>query len=138
MVDVPLDTVPVYVRAGSVIPRLGEDRSLELWVYPGADRACWLYDDDGESYDYEGGAYRRVKVTYTDADRCVHLAAAEGDGVRQPGRRRQWLVDGTIVRFVSPDGRPLRTADGERASLRYEGREVAVYLDAGLGYLGTP
>jgi alpha-D-xyloside xylohydrolase len=61
-VAAPIDQIPVFVRAGSIVP-LGSDvqstaskQSItEIRVYPGRDADFALYDDDGTSYGYEKG-----------------------------------------------------------------------------------
>lgn len=68
-----LDRIPVYVKDGGIIPmmmprlhapRLGEKFDLEIRHYGDADGAYRLYDDDGETYNYEKGEYswRDIKV----------------------------------------------------------------------------
>ena len=61
--DAPLDVLPLYVRAGTVLPLGAEeqytgqypDAPIELRVYPGSDGEVNLYDDDGTTYRYEKG-----------------------------------------------------------------------------------
>lgn len=61
-VDAPIDTIPLFVRAGSIIPT-GEpventtqvQKLAKLRVYPGADADFTLYNDDGNTYAYEQG-----------------------------------------------------------------------------------
>lgn len=73
-VPVPLDTLPLFVRAGSILP-LGEvvphtgveQRDLRLRVYPGADARCCIYRDDGRTYAYEQGAYSLTELSWDDA-----------------------------------------------------------------------
>lgn len=69
-----LDRIPVYVKDGAILPfmeprlhapKAGEKVNLEIRHYGKADGAYRLYDDDGETFDYEKGAYswREIKVT---------------------------------------------------------------------------
>jgi alpha-D-xyloside xylohydrolase len=62
-VDAPIDTLPLFVRAGSIVPvgepvlSTNEKQALaKVLVYPGADTDFTLYDDDGKTYAYEKGA----------------------------------------------------------------------------------
>jgi alpha-D-xyloside xylohydrolase len=73
--DSPLERIPVFVRAGSIVP-MGPvrqhsddtlDAPLELHVYPGSDASFTLYEDDGDGYDYEAGAFATVEITWDDA-----------------------------------------------------------------------
>src|SRR5690606_36920188 len=64
-VSTPLDQIPLFVKAGSIIP-FGEElqysgqsnnETLEIRIYTGADGEFTLYEDEGDSYNYEDGAY---------------------------------------------------------------------------------
>jgi len=69
-VDAPLERMPIFVRAGSVVPMApvvqhsGEwpPSALQLHIYPG-DGESWLYEDDGHSLDYRAGEYRLTRFT---------------------------------------------------------------------------
>ena len=82
----PLDVLPLYVRAGTVLPLGPEeqytgadpDRTIELRVYPGADGETRLYDDDGTTYRYEKGEREMLAVHWNDAARRVDFAAVQG------------------------------------------------------------
>ena len=73
-VAAPIDQIPVFVRAGSIVP-LGADVQstaskqaiAEIKVYPGKDGAFTLYDDDGVSYGYEKGKGTLLKLQWSDA-----------------------------------------------------------------------
>ena len=60
--------IPVFVRAGSIIPVASgtAEAPLELHVYPGADATFTLYEDDGISTAYERGAYTRTQYTWNE------------------------------------------------------------------------
>ncbi len=69
----PIDRIPVFVKAGSVIPETDfalstEEQSGEIRVkvYPGADGEFCLYEDDGDGYGYEKGAYRLTMLRWND------------------------------------------------------------------------
>ncbi len=66
--DAPLDKLPLFIKAGSIIP-VGEkvqyamqkvQKPIQLFVYPGADGVYQLYEDEGESYAYEHGEYSTI------------------------------------------------------------------------------
>ncbi len=115
-----LDRVPMFVRAGSILP-LGPEmqyvgerdwRELELRVYPGADGSFTLYEDEGDNYNYERGVCSEITMTWDDAARQLTISARRGS---YPGmlRLRQFVV-------VLPDG-TSRTID-------YTGDEAVVRL----------
>lgn len=83
VVDAPLDSMPVFVRAGSIIPMCDEDiqyadqrpeHLLTLRVYPGADCDFELYEDAGDGYGYESGEYTLSSIHWDDAKREVSHA----------------------------------------------------------------
>ena len=84
---VDLETMPLYVRAGAVIPldpirqysrRAGRRVRLTLVVYPGADGTSTLYDDDGMSFEHKRGAFMRVEMSWQDTARTLRLSLAPG------------------------------------------------------------
>jgi alpha-glucosidase (family GH31 glycosyl hydrolase) len=83
-VAAPIDTIPLFVRAGSIIP-LGtmvesthQAQTIEqVRVYPGADASFTLFSDDGTTYDYEKGAGSITRLHWDDARQVLtHDGAA--------------------------------------------------------------
>lgn len=72
--DAPYERMPLYVKAGSIIPTGEEvqytsekpDMALTLYVYAGADATFTLYEDEGTNYDYEKGKYTNIPISYND------------------------------------------------------------------------
>jgi len=92
---VDLETMPIYVRAGAVLP-LGPVRQytseptsdpLALVIYPGTDGASSLYEDDGRSFDYRTGAWMKIAMSWHDARRRLSLRLAAGSRMLAPARR---------------------------------------------------
>jgi alpha-glucosidase (family GH31 glycosyl hydrolase) len=115
--DVDLATMPLYVRAGSVLP-LGPvkqytsekvDGPMTLVVYPGADGAYSLYEDDGVSFAYRRGEWMKTEIRWNDADRRLTLRLAPGSHMLPPARRRiEVRVAGeTSTRTVEFAGQPV-------------------------------
>jgi alpha-glucosidase (family GH31 glycosyl hydrolase) len=81
--EVDLETIPLYVKAGAIVPvgpvkqYTGEISSepVVLRVYPGADGAMTLYEDDGVSFDHEKGAFTRIVCSWNDGSRTLSLKA---------------------------------------------------------------
>ncbi|MFP5227532.1 MAG: TIM-barrel domain-containing protein [Acidobacteriota bacterium] len=78
---VDLKTLPLYVRAGAIVP-LGPvrqyaaepvDEPLTLQVYPGADGRFALYEDDGESFRYRQGEFTRLLCDWKDSEKVLTL-----------------------------------------------------------------
>jgi alpha-D-xyloside xylohydrolase len=88
-------TIPVYVRAGSILP-LGpvkqfadekSDAPVDLLVYPGKDGAYELYDDAGDGYAYQKGAHTLVKMTWNDGAKRLDIAPRQGRYDGMPARQ---------------------------------------------------
>ena len=85
--DAPLDRIPLYVRAGSILP-LGPEIEyadekpagpIELRIYPGADGEFDLYQDAGDGYDYEHGAHSVIPVHWSESNRTLTIGQREGN-----------------------------------------------------------
>jgi alpha-D-xyloside xylohydrolase len=77
-VNAPIDTLPLFVRAGSIVPlgapvlNTGERQAIaSVRVYPGADASFTLYNDDGKTYAYEHGKTEITKLRWDD--KAKHL-----------------------------------------------------------------
>ena len=120
MLETALNRVPMFVRAGSILPLgpemqyVGEKSwdSLELRVYPGADGSFTLYEDEGDSYNYEKGAYTTITFQWNNKARTLTIGDRQGryEGMLQ---NRQFTV-------VLPDG-SSRQVD-------YNGNKVTIEL----------
>ena len=114
------DRVPMFVRAGSILPLgpemqyIGEKAwdNLELRVYPGADGSFTLYEDEGDNYNYEHGRYTTITFTWNDKARTLTIGQRQGE---YPG-----MLTSRQFTIVLPDG-TTRTVD-------YDANEMTVSL----------
>lgn len=101
-----LDMIPLYVKAGSVMPwaRRAQHADVAAWdtlqirVYPGADGCFTLYEDEGDNYNYERGAYSTIRFDWDDAARKLTVGARDG-AFSGMAERRVFdivLVDGVL------------------------------------------
>ena len=109
----PYERIPLYVRAGSIIPfgpamewsdeKPAED--IRLYVYAGADAEFTLYEDDGLTYAYEQGAFARIPIRWDDAARTLTVGAREGSfpGMLQQRRFTVVVVDREHPHAYDPD-----------------------------------
>jgi alpha-glucosidase len=89
---VDLETMPLHVRAGAVIPfgpakqfvEQKSDAPVTLVVYPGADGESSFYEDDGRSLEYRRGGFMRIEMAWSDRDRRLTLRLAPGARMRPP------------------------------------------------------
>jgi alpha-glucosidase/alpha-D-xyloside xylohydrolase len=103
---VDLETMPLYVRGGAILPMgpvrqyTGEpsDAPLTLVVYPGADGSSLLYEDDGQSFAYRQGAWMGIAMTWNDRNRQLTLRLAQNSRMLPPlSRQIQVRVAGSQV-----------------------------------------
>ena len=127
----PYDSMPVFVKAGSIIPfgpdeqYIGEKPAdpITLIVYAGADSTFTLYEDDGLTFDYEHGAFAEIPIQWQDSTRTLTIGARKGSF---PGMLAARDFDVVLIakeRAIgySPNTKPLRT-------VHYVGKETAVVL----------
>jgi alpha-D-xyloside xylohydrolase len=82
----PLDAPPLFVRAGAILPfgpelHYTDEKPADpitLVVYPGADGAFTLYEDDGLTYGYERGEFSEIPLRWTDATKTLSIDARRG------------------------------------------------------------
>ena len=101
-----IDRVPMFVRAGSILPLgpemqyVGEKSwdNLELRLYPGADGEFVLYEDEGDGYNYERGAYTTITFKWNDHSRTLTIGERQGSypGMLESRRFTLALPDGTV------------------------------------------
>ena len=86
-VDAPYGRMPLYVRAGSIVPCGPEiqwtDQKqadvIDLYVYQGADASFTLYEDENVNYNYEKGAYSKIAFSYDDRMKLLSIEEREGE-----------------------------------------------------------
>lgn len=122
--EAPLETIPVFARAGAIIPFAREDApvaELDLLIVPGADGAFDVYEDEGDGWDYQAGADSRIPVRWLDAERTVVVGGTEG-GFGGASKRR------TIRARLMAPGRGWQQAAHDWTVLEFDGSEVRAEL----------
>ncbi|MBR4298561.1 MAG: DUF5110 domain-containing protein [Bacteroidales bacterium] len=124
-VAAPYERMPLYVRAGSIIP-VGPEMQwsdekpadvLDIYVYKGADGSFTLYEDEGVNYDYEKGEASMIRFTYDSDENVLTVGARKGEFSGMPQERTFNIIS------VSKDGRK------NVMSLQYEaGSEYSIRL----------
>ncbi len=92
---VDLETLPLHVRAGTVLPldpvRQYTDEPVNLpmtlVVYPGSNGESTLYEDDGKSFNYRKGEWTRIEMVWRDPERLLSLSLARGSRPLSPAKR---------------------------------------------------
>lgn len=114
---VDLATTPLYVRAGAIIPMgpvkqyTGEkvDGPLQLRIYPGANAAFTLYEDDGNTFNFRKGEWMGIEMAWNDSRRRLTLRLAERSRMLAPMRRNieVRLAPDKATKGVVFEGRPV-------------------------------
>jgi len=82
----PLDVIPLYIKAGTVLPFGPEVQyanekkwdDLEIRIYPGADGDFTLYEDENDNYDYEKGKFSEIRFHWNDQAKTLKIADRSG------------------------------------------------------------
>ena len=129
----PMDIIPLYVRAGSILPWGPEVQysseknwdNLELRIYPGADGKFTLYEDELDNYNYEQGQYTEIPITWNEATKTLTFGARRGsfDGM---------LSERTFNVIVVTPEKGVGDAHSTQfdAIITYNGEETSIVLEA--------
>ena len=127
--EAPLERLPLYVRAGSILP-LGPDQEwatekpadpIELRIYRGADADFALYEDENDGYNYEKGAYATIPLHWDDVKQTLTIGDRKGQfpGMAASRTFRIVFVGESHGIGVNPEDKPDKT-------VQYAGKSVAV------------
>jgi alpha-D-xyloside xylohydrolase len=127
--EAPLEKLPLYIRAGSIVP-LGPDVEwsaekpadpIELRIYRGADGEFTLYEDENDNYNYEKGVHATISFRWDDAKSVLTIGGRQGEF---PGV----LASRTFnVVFVNDNhGVGIEPSDAPDKAVRYSGEQIIV------------
>ena len=114
------DRVPMFVRAGGIIPLgpvmqyVGEKtwENLEIRIYPGANGAFTLYEDEGDNYNYERGIYSTIHMTWNDKTQTLTIGSCKGAYPNMLQQRHFTIV----------------MPDGKQKEVEYKGQEIKIVM----------
>jgi alpha-D-xyloside xylohydrolase len=127
--DAPLNRMPLFVRAGSILP-LGPEIEyatqnpggpIELRVYRGANGSFDLYDDSGDSYDYQKGEHSIIPIRWDEAAHRLTIGARVGTFQGMIDQRQFHVV--FVTEGHGTGGGLSRSIDRE---ISYNGTETSV------------
>ena len=127
--EAPLAKLPLYVRAGSIVP-MGPAMEwttekpadpIELRIYRGADGDFTLYEDENDSYRYEKGVHATIAMHWDDGAGTMTIGAREGSF---PGM----LKERTFRVVVVGTGHGVGIGESGKAEVeaRYDGKKLVV------------
>jgi len=116
-----LDTLPVYVRGGSILPLQPLIQStdetpsgpLELRVYPGPQCSGSLYLDDGHTFRYQKGEFLRQTFTCHSDGNSIGVNFGARQGIYSP-----WWKTIEVVIYDWPTAQANATLSGNASSLK--------------------
>ena len=125
----PLDRLPLYIRAGSILP-LGPEEEwstqkpadpIELRIYRGANADFTLYEDENDNYDYEKGAYSTIGLHWDDAQHTFTIGDRKGQfpGMLENRTFRVVFVTENHGAGVNPGSEPDKV-------VQYSGKQMTV------------
>jgi alpha-D-xyloside xylohydrolase len=129
--DAPIDIVPLYVKAGSIIPmgpflQYATEKTadpIELRIYPGSDGNFVLYEDENENYNYEKGIYATIEFNWNDANHTLTIGKRKGSFPRMLNQRTFQII------MVSKDhGTGVEITKNPDKTIKYNGTECIVQL----------
>jgi alpha-D-xyloside xylohydrolase len=128
----PLDQMPLFVRAGSIIP-FGPERQyilekqsdpITLYVYAGANGQFTLYEDEGTNYDYEKSLFAQIPMQWNEATRTLTIGQRQGTfpGMLESRTFQVVLVSQKKSTGFSFEPTPLKSVEykGEAVSLKLQ------------------
>jgi alpha-D-xyloside xylohydrolase len=131
--EAPLEVIPIFAKAGSIVPygpfvesAAGKPDPIDLRIYAGADGDFQLYEDEGDNYDYEHGARSVIPIHWDDKAGTLTVGDRRGNF---PGmlERRTFRV----VRVADSHGVGTKPTSNFDATIQFAGKAVSVNVPLG-------
>jgi alpha-D-xyloside xylohydrolase len=126
----PLDRIPIFVKAGAILPMRPVEESaspkadpIDLRIYPGADGDFTLYEDEGDNYDYEGGEYSIVPLHWNDKVQELTIGTREGSF---PGMTEHETL--RVIRVSDAHGAGMELPSKFDATVEFDGKAISVQV----------
>lgn len=129
--DAPIDKIPLFIKAGSIIPmgpflQYSTEKPadpIELRIYPGADGSFTLYEDENNNYNYEKGIYSTIKFEWNDANKTLTI----GDRIGEfPGMLKERTIN--IIIVTKDHGTGIDIEKNPDKSIKYHGSKKVINL----------
>jgi alpha-D-xyloside xylohydrolase len=127
-VDASYETMPLFVRAGSIIPmgpfiQYSTEKSdpIEIRIYPGADGEFTLYEDEKDNYNYLKGFYSLTTFRWNDAQKRLTVEARKGF---YPGMLKERTFNIVLVRENKGVGVEMPITLDKK--IKYSGKEAVI------------
>jgi alpha-D-xyloside xylohydrolase len=129
--ETPLDIIPLYVKAGSIIPMGPQVQyttekkwdNLEIRIYEGANGEFTLYEDENDNYNYEKGIFSTIDFSWNDANKRLTISGRKGSFPEMLSQR-----EFNIVHVTNDNGTGLDVVRKFDKEVVYSGKEVVINL----------
>ena len=126
-VDAPIDIIPLFVKAGSIVPmgpflEYATEKPadpIELRIYPGADGIFILYEDENDNYNYENGQYATIGFKWIDQDKTITIEDRKGSFKGMINKRKF-----NIVVVSKNHGTGLNGTENPDKTVEYTGKQL--------------
>ncbi len=124
----PIETIPLYVKAGSIVPmgpylQYATEKAadpVEIRIYTGADAKFVLYEDENDTYNYESGKYTTIDMNWNEAEKTFTVKARNGEF---PGMMEKRTFNIVWVKNNNGNGiEPAKKAE----IIQYTGKEIKI------------
>lgn len=127
----PIDIIPIYVKAGSIIPvgpsvQYAEEKkwdNLEIRVYPGANGKFVLYEDENDGYNYEKGIFSTITFNWDDSKKTLTIGERNGSF---PGMLENRKFN--IVLVTTDKGHGDNSVNQPDKVVTYTGKKLSIKL----------
>jgi alpha-D-xyloside xylohydrolase len=126
--DASYETMPVFIRAGSIIPlgpfiQYSTERNdpIEIRIYPGANGEFTLYEDENDNYGYLSGLYSLTTFRWNDEQKMLTINARKGS---YPGMPKAHTFN--VVLAGENKGVGVEVSTMIDKAIRYSGKEVII------------
>lgn len=128
--ETPIDIIPLYVKAGSILPtgpkvQFATEKKwnqLEIRLYPGADGKFTLYEDENDNYNYEKGDYSTIVFTWDDSKNTLTISSRTGSFANMLQERTFRIVK------VSADSGLGTNTPTQLKEIKYNGKKITVKI----------
>ena len=127
----PLETIPLFVKAGSIVPmgpfiQYAEEKTngdIELRVYPGADGSFSLYEDENDNFNYEKGKYTIIPFSWNDKAKTLTISKRQGEF---NGMLRKRTINVVVVNQATGTGLELSKTF---TTIHYSGKTITIGMN---------
>ena len=129
--DAPYTEIPLYIKAGSIIPCGPEIQyttekpadPIRLFVYTGSDCSFTLYEDENINYNYEKGLFLTIPISYNENDHTLTIGKQQGNF---PGMLKSRTFEIVFIGKQKPCGFDFQSKPD--AQITYDGSEQSIQM----------